>query len=453
LEGNETLLEGNYEVDMYHYKVIYPLSGDPLPPGHKLILYREVPVTQEMDLTNQGALPNETLERAYDKLTLIAQQHDEAIKRSLKASLAHPGGVFDWPVPAPGKVVGWNADGTGMANYDNPGEASRIAREAADRAEAAAATVADATYKATPNTLIRRDANGRAKVAAPVEEDDIARKAEVDAHKAEIAIHRRIFIGYDEPLNTQEGDIWLDLNPPRKILADWRMLETVGEQVIDYSGNGYHGEIIGGVTRVPPINDGSFSALRGDGETGYVQTNFNALAGLDNFKVEVFVVINGLKPDATSDEAGWNGIVNQYRASGTTPPRRGYHISYDEWKDVSEPEVRKGRGFTARMVARNSDGELVDTNSDLYSYVYADFGDVYKLTFEFDGSIGIATFKVEKVLADGQLEQKWYGSSPLTGVVYSDANPLVLMASNRDIVDEYGNITLGRVTISTKVKW
>ena len=32
LEGNETLLEGNYEVDMYHYKVIYPLSGDPLPP-------------------------------------------------------------------------------------------------------------------------------------------------------------------------------------------------------------------------------------------------------------------------------------------------------------------------------------------------------------------------------------------------------------------------------------
>lgn len=187
-EGTETLLEGNYEVDMYHNNVIYPLSGDPLPPGHRLILYREVPVTQEMDLTNQGAMPNETLERAYDRLTLIAQQHDEAIKRSLKASLAHPGGVFDWPVPAPGKSVGWNEDGTGMANYDNPGAASGIAREAADRAvvaaeraEIAADTVTDATHEATPNALIRRAANGTAKVAAPVEEDDIARKAEVDA--------------------------------------------------------------------------------------------------------------------------------------------------------------------------------------------------------------------------------------------------------------------------------
>ena len=276
---------------------------------------------------------------------------------------------------------------------------------------------------------------------------------ELAAHMADNLIHRRIYVGYDEPLDVQEGDIWLDLNPPRKILADWRMLETVGEQVIDYSGNGYHGEIIGGVTRVPPINDGSLSALQGDGETGYVQTNFNALAGLDNFKVEVFVVINGLKPGATSDLPGWNGIVNHYRTSGTTPQTVGYHISYHEWKDVNEPEVRKGSGFAFRMFAINNDNELVNTDFNLYSRIYADFGDVYKLTAEFDGSIGIATFKVEKVLADGQLDQKWYGSSPLTGVVHSDTNPLVLMASNRDIVDEHGNITLGRVTISTKVKW
>ena len=39
-----------------------------------------------------------------------------------------------------------------------------------------------ATSTATPNTLVQRDPAGRFKAAAPVEDDDVARKAEVDAH-------------------------------------------------------------------------------------------------------------------------------------------------------------------------------------------------------------------------------------------------------------------------------
>src|SRR5690606_37953390 len=38
-----------------------------------------------------------------------------------------------------------------------------------------------ATASPTANTIMRRDASGRAKVAAPSASDDIARKAEVDA--------------------------------------------------------------------------------------------------------------------------------------------------------------------------------------------------------------------------------------------------------------------------------
>lgn len=51
-----------------------------------------------------------------------------------------------------------------------------------------------ATPNATPNEYIKRDANGRAKVAAPSNSDDIARKKEVDdvqqdldSHKLELA--------------------------------------------------------------------------------------------------------------------------------------------------------------------------------------------------------------------------------------------------------------------------
>ncbi|MGF9711613.1 hypothetical protein [Paenibacillus naphthalenovorans] len=46
---------------------------------------------------------------------------------------------------------------------------------------AATTGIHGATSAATPNAIMQRDANGRAKVAAPVAADDIARKAEVDA--------------------------------------------------------------------------------------------------------------------------------------------------------------------------------------------------------------------------------------------------------------------------------
>lgn len=48
-------------------------------------------------------------------------------------------------------------------------------------AAASAAGTHGSTPAATPNTLMHRDANGRAKAAAPAAADDIARKAEVDA--------------------------------------------------------------------------------------------------------------------------------------------------------------------------------------------------------------------------------------------------------------------------------
>jgi hypothetical protein len=143
LDGNTTMLESGYSVDTKNCNVIYPYPfGKPLPAGWKMTIMRVVPVTQEMDLINQGALPNETLEKAYDKLTMIAQQLNEESNRSLKADVTVIDTPYQLPAPAPGKAVGWNADGTGMANYDNPA-ASVI------KAEAAAAQAAESAQTAT----------------------------------------------------------------------------------------------------------------------------------------------------------------------------------------------------------------------------------------------------------------------------------------------------------------
>ena len=140
LDGNTTLLESGYNVDTKNCNVIYPYPfGKPLPAGWKMTIMRVVPVTQEMDLINQGALPNETLEKAYDRLTMIAQQLNEESSRSLKADVTVIGTPHQLPAPVPGKAIGWNADGTGMFNYDNPGAAVVEAEAAVVKSEAAAA--------------------------------------------------------------------------------------------------------------------------------------------------------------------------------------------------------------------------------------------------------------------------------------------------------------------------
>lgn len=57
---------------------VAPLSGQ------RLVIYREIDITQEVDYITGDAFPAETHERALDRLTMIAQQHQDAIDRSAK---------------------------------------------------------------------------------------------------------------------------------------------------------------------------------------------------------------------------------------------------------------------------------------------------------------------------------------------------------------------------------
>lgn len=54
--------------------------------GEKLTLYLDVPITQDTDLRNTGLLRAEVIERMSDKLTLVAQQHQNMIERCVKVS-------------------------------------------------------------------------------------------------------------------------------------------------------------------------------------------------------------------------------------------------------------------------------------------------------------------------------------------------------------------------------
>jgi uncharacterized protein YjbJ (UPF0337 family) len=71
--------------------VLYPqnLEGQspvisPLASGYKITLLRSIDIDQDIDLKNQGNFNAEVLENAYDKLTMVSQQVNEALSRAVK---------------------------------------------------------------------------------------------------------------------------------------------------------------------------------------------------------------------------------------------------------------------------------------------------------------------------------------------------------------------------------
>lgn len=124
-EGVETTLsEGtgtsNYAVVVSSYpgagSVTFPASGSTyLATGEYLTIKRVLDLTQETDLENQGGYFPDVQERVYDRLTMIAQQQEESLGRSFKASEGDDGTV-DYTVaqPTAGYYLRVNAAGDGL---------------------------------------------------------------------------------------------------------------------------------------------------------------------------------------------------------------------------------------------------------------------------------------------------------------------------------------------------
>ena len=69
-----TTIEGN--------KVKYPRSGDPIPVGGLIIVYRDTATTQTLDLPDK--YPYDNIEKALDHIVYILQEHSREIGKSLR---------------------------------------------------------------------------------------------------------------------------------------------------------------------------------------------------------------------------------------------------------------------------------------------------------------------------------------------------------------------------------
>lgn len=126
-DGTETAITADYVVRKNEKIVIYPgwESGmekdEPksLPVGHKLIIYRNVPFTQETSLAD--IYPFKTIEKMIDKLTILMQQLKDSAKRALTLSVSTPSDV-DTTIPAPMPLHSfrWSADGKKLETTLDP---------------------------------------------------------------------------------------------------------------------------------------------------------------------------------------------------------------------------------------------------------------------------------------------------------------------------------------------
>ena len=130
-ENGEQLLTSDYFVDLNNSVVHYPGYSpgaeppiDEQPPklqeGQRLVIYRDVPITQETALDEHW--PFNVIEGMADKLTIIAQQIAAANQRTFQLSIAlsNVEDVNTVLPYAPGKAFAWNKEGTALEAVENP---------------------------------------------------------------------------------------------------------------------------------------------------------------------------------------------------------------------------------------------------------------------------------------------------------------------------------------------
>lgn len=118
----------NFSVDRGAKTVTYPANGDPLPDGHKITIYRELPLYQLMNLVNQGPFFAENIELSFDDLTFICQQLNEKLNRTLSAGVDVNNFNSTFPVKA-GMSFRINDAGDGLVLTEDPARVLPLAKD------------------------------------------------------------------------------------------------------------------------------------------------------------------------------------------------------------------------------------------------------------------------------------------------------------------------------------
>ena len=175
----------NYEVDLSAKKVTYPKEGTPLATGQKIIIVRQLPLNQLLDLINQGDFFADDIERAFDDNIMIAQQLNERLSRAVVMDVSVDGANFNTTLQLkPGKAIKINDAGTGFELTEDPANVLPTAEDLLEQTT----QKADTAVTAAEYAYQFKNAAQASETNAATSEDNAAASAaaaEAAAEKAE----------------------------------------------------------------------------------------------------------------------------------------------------------------------------------------------------------------------------------------------------------------------------
>lgn len=137
-DGKEKVITEKFYIDMNDKTFHYPSNGKdvdssnliPMKTGERLILVRDIPITQEN--TYGEKYPFDSIERMDDKLILIAQDLKMEHNRVLKLPISAKGDIdMTLPKPVPDSTFAWDSEGKKLIPCINPTVAMERAENAA----------------------------------------------------------------------------------------------------------------------------------------------------------------------------------------------------------------------------------------------------------------------------------------------------------------------------------
>lgn len=145
----------DYTLNMDSKQITYPNSGEPLKNGTKIVIMRELPLQQLMNLVNNGPFFAEDIETAFDECVMIMQQISEKLKRTITMSTEIDGDAFVNEVPfEPGKSFRISDDGKSVVLTEDPARVLPLAESALQQAQAQAQAAAESAANAASNTQL-----------------------------------------------------------------------------------------------------------------------------------------------------------------------------------------------------------------------------------------------------------------------------------------------------------
>ena len=115
--------DGTLKTISTHYSVSATPTGNVvfnsgLDSGVKVAIVRALPLTQSIDYVENDPFSAETHEDALDRLTIIAQQIDEEVGRTIKLAASSTTSNLTIPEPSADKYLAWNAAADALENKD-----------------------------------------------------------------------------------------------------------------------------------------------------------------------------------------------------------------------------------------------------------------------------------------------------------------------------------------------